>query len=316
MADQKQWRVTVIDSIAPHALEALEAQCLVTRYDDPAAADWTEHAHAIITRTTPITGEAIAAAKHIKLIAKHGIGVDHIDLGAAKAKGVAVINTPGTNAQSVAELTVMFAIAAARNTRPAETAMRQGAAGDTLNWKGFEIAGRRIGIVGLGNVGRKTAPIFRLGFNCHVSAYDPYIGDSPFDALGVHRMTSLEALLRETDILCMHVPLTDETRGMIGAAEIDLLPKGALIVNCARGGVVDEAALYEALSASRIAAAGSDVFVQEPPPVNHPLFSLPNFLSTPHIGAATADSGRRSGDTVVQHVIDILNGHPPVSSVI
>ena len=189
--------------------------------------------------------------------------------------------------------------------------MRKGNPGDTFQWRGFEISGRRVGIVGLGNVGRRTAPIFKHGFNCHVTAYDPYITDAPFQQLDIDRANSLDALIASTDILVTHVPLNEETRGMIDAATMARMPKGAVIINAARGGVVDEEALFTALTSGHIFAAATDVFVTEPPAIDHPLLTLPNFLATPHIGAATHDSARRSGETVVRYVMDILDGHPP-----
>ena len=313
--ESERFEVFLIDSIDPVAAAKLAETCTVVDKNDPAIGEWPQRAHAIITRTAKVPGDLIAEAKRLKVIAKHGIGVDHIDVKAAKAHGIPVINTPGTNAQSVAELTMMLAIAAARNTRPAEAALRTGDPGDTFTWRGFDIAGRRVGIVGLGNVGRKTAPIFKHGLSCAVAAYDPYIDNTPFEALGVARAGSLDSLLQQTDILCLHVPLTEETHGMIGARELALLPREALVINAARGGIVDETALCDALTSGRIYAAGSDVFAVEPPSADHPLLQCPNFIATPHIGAATADSSRRSGETVVRLVLDILNGGDPVTLV-
>ncbi len=312
---EEKFEVFLIDSIDPGAAAKLAETCTVIDSGDPEIHDWPERAHAIITRTAHISGDGIARSKRLKVIAKHGIGVDHIDLQAAKARGIPVINTPGTNAQSVAELTLMLAIAAARNTRPAEAALRTGDSGDTFTWRGFDIAGLRVGIVGLGNVGRKTAPIFKSGLNCPVMAYDPYITDEPFSALGVTRAPSLDALLEQSDILCLHVPLNEETRGIIGARELALLPERALVINAARGGIVEEDALFQALDSGRIYAAGTDVFATEPPPADHPLLTCRNFIATPHIGAATADSSKRSGDTVVRYVLEILNGGAPTTLV-
>ena len=313
--DGEKFEVFLIDSIDPGAAAKLAETCTVIDSGDPDIGQWPDRAHAIITRTAYVSGDQIARSKRLKVIAKHGIGVDHIDLDAAKARGIPVINTPGTNAQSVAELTLMLAIAAARNTRPAEAALRTGNSGDTFTWRGFDIAGLRVGIVGLGNVGRKTAPVFKNGLNCPVAAYDPYITDHPFETLGVSRAASLDALLVEADILCLHVPLNEETRGMIGARELALLPDRALVINAARGGIVEENALFEALNEGRIYAAGTDVFAVEPPPADHPLLTCRNFIATPHIGAATADSAKRSGDTVVRLVLEILNGGEPTTLV-
>lgn len=305
--------VHLVDSISERGIALLAEHCVVVPADDPAIADWPARADAIITRTTPVTAEQIARAEKVRVIAKHGVGVDHIDLEAARARGIPVINTPGTNAQSVAELSCMLTIAAARNATRAEQALRQGTAGDTFTWRGVEIAGRRVGIVGLGNVGRKVAPIFANGFGCPVAAYDPYIDDHPFERLGVERISSLEALLARSDILLVHTPLNDETRGMIGADAIARLPDGAIVVNAARGGIVEEAALAEALATGKLRAAAADVFAVEPPPVDHPLLALPNFVATPHIAAATWDAADRSGTAVAQAVLDVLEGREPPS---
>lgn len=298
--------IYIIDSIAESAIDAFAEHAEVVRHDNPARHDWPEHAHAIVTRTTPISADQIGRAKSLRVIAKHGIGLDHIDLAAARASGIPVINTPGTNAQSVAELTVMMAISIARKAGGAEAALRRGAPGDTAQWRGFEIAGRRVGIVGLGNVGRKTAPIFRQGFACPVVAFDPYIDDAPFQALDVARAPSLNDLLRQTEILCLHVPLNEETRGMIGGVEMALMPANGLVINVARGGVVDEAALHDALAEGHLFGAATDVFVEEPPHRDHPLLSVPNFVATPHIGAATTNSAQRSGIVTVEKVLAIL----------
>lgn len=305
--------VHLVDSISEPGVALLAERCTVIAADDPAIADWPARADAIITRTTPVTAGQIARAEKIRVIAKHGVGVDHIDLDAARARGIPVINTPGTNAQSVAELTCMLTIAAARNATRAEQALRQGTAGDTFTWRGVEIASRRVGIVGLGHVGRKVAPIFANGFGCPVAAYDPYIENDPFERLGVERAASLEALLARSDILLVHTPLNDETRGMIGAAAIARLPDSAIVVNAARGGIVEEAALAEALVAGKLRAAAADVFVAEPPPVDHPLLALPNFVATPHIAAATWDAADRSGAAVARAVLDVLEGREPPS---
>lgn len=299
-------RIYVIDSISEDAMAQLAARHDVVRFDDPARHDWPDHAHVIINRTTPVTADQIARAKHLELIAKHGIGVDHIDLGAAKAHGVTVINTPGTNARSVAELTVMMAVAVARKIPQAEAALRAGAPGDTAQWRGFEISGRRAGIIGLGNVGSQTAAILRHGYGCVVSAHDPYLKVERFAELGVERAETLEALLRSSDLVCLHVPLTDETHHMINANTLAWIPRGSILINTARGGVMDEAAVADALTSGHLFGAATDVFESEPPITNHPLLSCPNFIATPHIGAATKDSARRSGEVTVNIVLKHL----------
>jgi len=309
-------KIYVLDPISDEACSLMAETHTVIRWDDPAAANWPEDADAIINRTKLTTGDQIRAAKNLKLIVKHGIGVDHIDLDAARDCGVAVCNTPGTNAQPVAELTVMAAIAAARNATAAERALRLGKAGEPFNWRGGEIAGKRIGLVGLGNIGRKVAPMFSHGFGCSVAAVDPYIGEEVFAALSVRHCETLEAMLPEIDILSLHCPLTAETRHMLNATTLALLPKGALLINTARGGIVDDIALADALESGHLNAAALDVFESEPVDPSHRLLSLPNVVATPHIGGHSHESGRRSGMAVVDTVLDALDGNPPRNRIV
>ena len=302
-------RVFITDTVGQAALDMLEGFVDLTLWDDPAVGNWPAEADILVNRTNPVSAAQIGAATRLVAIVKHGIGVDHVALDAAAARGIPVVNTPGTNAQSVAELTCMLAIAAARNATQAERAMQEPEGpGDAYRWRGREIAGRRVGIVGLGNVGQKSAPIYRHGFGCDVSAYDPYITDAPFETLGVQRKERFEALLNGCELLLLHVPLTEETRHMVNAEALDRLAPDAIVVNTARGGVVDDAALLDALESGRIAGAGCDVFETEPPPRDYPLIGHPKCVTTPHIGAATLESAERTGIATAEAVLAILRG--------
>lgn len=304
-------KIYVLDTISEDAIAYLASRHTVIRPNDPAAANWPEDADAIINRTRPTTAEQINAAKRLKIIAKHGIGVDHIDLAAAKARGIPVTNTPGTNARAVAELTVMMVIAAARNATAAERALRRGTAGEPFNWRGAEITGKRIGLVGLGNIGRAVTPMFRSGFGCTVAAVDPYIEDSVFETHKVTRFNSIADMLPQTDILSLHCPLTPDTRHLIDAAALAALPAGAILVNTARGGIVHDEALADALAHGPLAAAALDVFEREPVDPGHRLLTLPNLVATPHIGGHSHESGDRSGMAVADIVLEVLDGKPP-----
>ncbi|MEQ9490640.1 MAG: hydroxyacid dehydrogenase [Alphaproteobacteria bacterium] len=304
-------KIYILDPISEDAIAYLASRHTVIRPDDPAAANWPEDADAIINRTRPTTAEQINAAKCLKIIAKHGIGVDHIDLDAAKARGIPVTNTPGTNARAVAELTVMMVIAAARSATAAERALRQGTAGEPFHWRGAEITGKRVGLVGLGNIGRAVTPMFRLGFGCTVAAVDPYLEDTVFETHGVTRYASVADMLPEVDILSLHCPLTPETRHLIDAAALAAMPPGAILVNTARGGIVHDDALADALENGPLAAAALDVFEREPVDPGHRLLTLPNLVATPHIGGHSHESGDRSGMAVAEIVLEVLDGKPP-----
>ena len=301
--------VYVLDPISPRALARLGAE--VVDWRDPAVAAWPDHADAVITRTSPVAAADIARARRLRVIGKHGVGVDNIALDAARARGIPVVNTPGANADGVAELVLALALAAARHLLAADRALREGRLAQANLPAGHELAGRRLGIAGFGQVGRRVADLFVRALRTPVAAYDPALGAEAIRAAGAAPAASIAALLAESDVLSLHLPLTAGTRGIIGARELALMPEGGILVNTARGGIVDETALAEALARGRPAAAASDVFVVEPPPVDHPLLRLPNFIATPHLGGATEEALDRVGLLVAEQVLEVLAGKPP-----
>jgi len=240
---------------------------------------------------SPATAGLIAAAPRLRLIQKIGVGVNTIDLDAARARGIPVCNLPGTNARAVAELTLALMLAALRRLPLFHTAMREGRGFvlDPASQDGLgELGGRTVGLVGYGAVPRVLAPILRA-MGCRVI----YTARNPRgDAAGEFR--PLHALLAEADVISLHVPLTAETERMIDAAAFARMRSGAVLVNTARGGLVDQAALVAALRGGRLAAAGLDVFDDEPPAAQEPLLSLPNVVLTPHIGWLTTGTFDRS----------------------
>jgi D-3-phosphoglycerate dehydrogenase len=303
--------VHVLDPISPRALERLAAETAVIDWRDPAVADWHGEAEGVIVRTARVTAADLARAPRLRVIGKHGVGVDNIDIAAARARGVAVVNTPGANADAVAELTLTLALASARHVVAADRGLRAGQVGKALLSSGRELAGRRLGIAGFGQVGRRVADLFARALRCPVTAYDPGLADAVIRAAGATPVASLDALLAASDIVSLHLPLSAETRSAIGARELALMPEGAILINTARGGIVDETALAVALAQGRPAAAASDVFVIEPPPPDHPLFRLDNFIATPHLGAATVEALDRVGLVVVEEVLAVLAGRAP-----
>jgi D-3-phosphoglycerate dehydrogenase len=298
----------VLDPISPLALARLGPD--VVDWRSAAVADWPQTADAIIVRTSPVTAADIARAGHLRVIGKHGVGVDNIALDAARARGIAVVNTPGANADAVAELVLALALVAARHVVALDHALRQGSLVGSPP-TGRELAGCRLGIAGFGQVGRRVAALFARALGAGVAAYDPAVSADAIRAAGGVRAASLDALLAENDVLSLHLPLTAATRGLIGARELALMPAGSILVNTARGGIVDELALAEGLRRGTPAAAASDVFLAEPPPLDHPLLALPNFIATPHIGAATREALDRVGLLVAEQVLEVLAGRRP-----
>jgi phosphoglycerate dehydrogenase-like enzyme len=237
----------------------------------------------------PCSAAMIAAAARLRLIQKIGVGVNTIDLEAAKARGIPVCNLPGTNARAVAELTLALMLTTLRRLLRFDTALRGGVWSDALMRDGLgELGGRTVGLVGYGAVPRLLAPVL-AALGCRVV----YTSRNPkTDAIGEWR--SLDALLAESDVVSLHVPLSPDTENLIDAAALAQMRPGAVLINTARGGLVDQTALSEALRSGRLAAAGLDVFAEEPPQSSDSLLSLPNVVITPHIAWLTTGTFERS----------------------
>ena len=253
----------------------------------------------IVRSATKVTRRLIDAAPELRWVARAGAGLDNIDVEAARARGITVLNVPGANAVAVAELTFGLLIALLRQIPAADASLRRGE-WDRARWKGGELRGRTLGIVGLGRIGRAVAARARA-FEMPCVGHDPYVDGASIRALGVEPLP-LEALLPRAQILTLHLPLTPETRGLIGAAELAKLPRGALVVNAARGGLVDEEALHAALRSGALGGAALDVFATEPPGASS-LLSLPNVVATPHVGAATAEAQEAVGEEIVRLLV-------------
>ncbi len=249
----------------------------------------------LIVGLDPVTA-AVLDAGPLRVVVRFGSGTDNIDLAAAGQRGAKVASTPGANARSVAELTIGLLLALARHLVLHDREVRSGA------WSrhtGIELAGRRLGIVGYGAVGRQVAAIARA-IGMEVVASDPFVREADVP------LVDLKALLTSSDAVTLHAPLADDTRGMIGAAELARMRPHALLVNTSRGGLVDERALAETLAAGRIRGAAFDAFEREPPEAS-PLLALDNFIASPHAGAATVEAARRTGVAAVR---ELLAGRP------
>ena len=306
-------KIHVFDLIHPRAVSLLREQAEMVGWEDPAVTDVSD-ADAILVRTSKVPREMMEKSRKLKVIAKHGVGTDNIDLVAAKERGVMVVFTPEANMQSVAELVFGLLLAVARQVTEGDRALRAGALQTMAprNLSGLELSGRTLGLLGLGRIGQRVAAIAKSAFNMRVVGYDPYLPDSEFTRLGIDKAMNLQTLLSLADFVSISMPRTPETENIINETSLAMCKPNAILVNTSRGGLVDEEALFHALQKGQIRGAASDVFVTEPPAKDTPLLGLPNFIGTPHIGAATEESLIRMGETAVQEILRVLNGEKPL----
>jgi D-3-phosphoglycerate dehydrogenase len=276
--------------LAPQAVAILEAAGCVIHYMPPypsgaAVAELATRvqADAILARQGQVDAKAIAASSRLRIVARHGVGVDEVDLTAAAARGVMVTNTPGANAAAVAEHTLALILALVKDIRPLGAVIAAGGWRDPAR-PGRDVAGLRLGLVGCGAIGLAVARLAGA-FGMTVASSDPALPQGGLP--GIARVADLRALAAGSDVLSVHCPLTAGTRGLVGAAVLAAMPRGGFVVNTARGGILDEAALLAALNAGQIAGAALDVFEDEPPPADHPLRDHPCVLATPHVAGST-----------------------------
>ena len=272
---------------------------------------------AVISRKGKITREQMAkSAGRLRIIARTGVGVDpsRVDLEAAKELKIWVTNQPGSNAVSVAELVFGQMIALVRHTHEANRAVKENRWSDYLKFIGSELAGKTLGIIGMGNIGARMALRARA-FEMNFLVYDPYIPESHVTALG-GKWVSLHELLADSDFVTIHCPLNRETRGIVGQKGLALMKPSAFLLNAARGGIVDEDALCRVLQQKKIAGAALDVIADEPPAKDHPLFKLDNVLWTPHLGAVTLEASQRGEWGAAEEVIRVLERKRPKNPVV
>ncbi len=264
-----------------------------------------ESADAILVRSaTKVDAQAIAAAKNLKIIARAGVGLDNVDIPAATAAGVLVVNAPTSNIVSAAELAVGLLLASARNIVPANLALKNGKWARS-KFSGTELQGKTVGIIGMGKIGLLVAK--RLsGFDMKFLAYDPYVKQAPAGGPEI-KMVEFDDLLIESDFITIHIPKTAETAGLIGQQALAKVKPTVHIINAARGGVLDESALYQAIIEGRVAGAGLDVFATEPC-TDSPLFELDQVVATPHLGASTEEAQEKAGVAVAESVVAFFSG--------
>ena len=303
-------KILVSDKLADEALEVLRKEADVD-YFEPTPEELLasiEKYDAIIVRSrTKVPAEVIEKGKNLKVIGRAGVGVDNIDVKKATEKGIPVVNAPRGSTHSVAELVFGHMISLARHISYADRALRE-ERWEKNRLKGIEIQGKTLGIIGFGRIGQEVWKLAQaFGMSC--IAYDPYIPREIMEKKGA-RYGSVEDVLRGSDFITIHALLTDETRHMISDAQFDIMKKSAYIINCARGGIIDEEALYRALKEKKIAGAALDVFEKEPPGKS-PLFEFDSIEFTQHLGASTVEAQIRAGVTAAEQVLKVLKGEKP-----
>ncbi|AMW11942.1 hypothetical protein A4E84_22025 [Streptomyces qaidamensis] len=300
--------VLVADPLSPVALALLGSDVDVRHCDGtnrPALLAAVESADALLVRSaTRVDAEVLDAAPRLKVIGRAGVGLDNVDVQNAALRGIAVVNAPTANVVSAAEMTCALILASARHLLPAGTALRQGR-WERSRYTGVELSGKTLGVIGFGRIGTLVAERM-AAFGMDIVAHDPHLGGVSPDGVG---LLPLEELLRRADVITIHLPRTAETIGLIGRAELAAMKPTALLVNVARGGIVDEQALHDALVSGRIAGAALDVYGQEPC-TGSPLFELDNVTPTPHLGASTSEAQDRAGVTVVEAALKALFEQP------
>jgi D-3-phosphoglycerate dehydrogenase / 2-oxoglutarate reductase len=303
-------KVLVADPVAPEGVEILKKHADVDvktgLKPEELAAIIGEYEGLMVRSETRVTAKIIEAGHKLQVIARAGVGIDNIDVEAATQRGIVVVNAPTANTMAAAEHTIALMMALARNIPQAHESLREGA-WKRQNFVGVEVRNKTLGIVGLGNVGSEVARRVQ-GFHMRVLGFDPYV--SPQYARNLHvDLVTLEEIFKEADFITLHVPLTPQSRNMIGPRELAIMKPTVRIINCARGGLIDEKALDQALREGRVAGAALDVFAQEPPR-DCPLLKNDKVIVTPHLGASTHEAQANVAIDAAEQIISVLNGQP------
>lgn len=314
-------KIYVLDAFHPAGPEWLASRAEVIPFNDPRSANWHADADGVMVRMRPMTAEDYKKAAKLRAIVKQGVGIDTIDLEAAKAHGIVVANTPGINAEAVSEMALALALGVSRRLGQFDRMIRAGEPIERPRFLGIALQEKTVGVIGMGNIGVRAAAKFHAAFGCKILAYDPFYQPAspardPWAAIPHERVHDLAALWPRLDLVTLHVPLTDATAGMVGREALAAMPPGAIVVNVSRGGIVDEQALYESIRSGHTFGAGIDVWEErEPPDASHPLLSLPTVVATPHAAGGTRETQERASLQVAQELLKILQGEEPISRV-
>lgn len=303
--------ILVCDPVSPKGVALLQQRSefkvtvLEKRLPEAELIPVVQDVDALVVRSeTKITRKVIEAAPRLRVVGRAGVGVDNVDVEAATQRGVVVMNTPSGNTISTAELTFSMLMALARKIPQAHLSMKSGK-WDRKQFQGVELQGKILGILGMGRIGTEVARR-AIAFGMRVLAYDPYITLSRAKTLQVELMEQIDELLSRADFITVHMPISDETKGMLNAAAFAKMKKGVRILNCARGGIVNETDLCAALEGGQVAGAALDVYETEPPPAEFPLRNLPQVIMTPHLGASTEEAQENVGIEVAEAITDFL----------
>lgn len=306
-------RVLIPQDIAPAGKQFLLDQgyelVIGSGYSDECIKKEIVDCDAVIVRNFPFTKEMILAGKNLKVIARHGVGLDNIDVKAATELGIQVVFAPESNAISVAEHTLGFILAAAHQFPLCDRETKKGHFEFRHTLNAHDIEGKTLGIIGFGRIGKLVAQKAKNGLGMRVIVYDPFLGSGI--SIEYEKADSLQALLPACDYVTLHIPLSEETRNLIGKNEFQLMKKDACIINAARGGIINENDLYDALVSHTIAMACLDVFVEEPVNKNLPLLSLDNIIVTPHSATLTKECVQRMGMHAAMGIDEVLTGKTP-----
>ncbi len=265
-------------------------------------------ADGVTIRTALLPAEVLERGERLKVVSRHGVGFDNVDLDYLNRRGIPMALTTDANATSVAEHVLFMMLHLAKQGARFDRATRTGDWARRNSLETVDIGGRHLLIIGFGRIGKEVAKLCQA-FRMQISVYDPYVPDDVVQAAGCRPVGDFRAVLGETDIVTLHMPLTDDSRHMIGEAELAALPRHAFVINCARGGIVDEAALHDALTSGGIAGAGLDVFEQEPPAKDHPIFALENVILSPHSAGLTVECAKRMAVSTVKNVLGGIDGN-------
>lgn len=313
----RQWQVLLpekMDETGPESISDFAESTWLSEYDDhDALLEDVEKYDAMIVRAASlqVTEDLLDRAENLKVVSKHGVGVDNIDIPAASEQSVIVCNTPGANAQAVAEHTLGLVLAVRKRIREADRDLRNGV-WQRDKYASPELREATLGVFGCGDIGTNTTRFAaQIGAEC--LAYDPYLAEDDVP-VNVEKVGSKAELFDRSNIVCVHAPLTDETRGAISTAELEQLGADGILVNTSRGGIVDEDALVTALENDDLAGAGVDVFVEEPPGQDHPLMELGDAILTPHIAGTTTTSARKKSLRAAENIRTVYNGNIPDST--
>lgn len=311
-------KVLVVQPIHEEGIKLLKSAGLEVIYasnpDPKVVAGEIKGIDGVIVRTAPFNKDVIENADKLKVISRHGVGVDNIDIEEASKRGIFVLNTPGVNDISVAEHTLAMILALAKRIKEMDRAVRDGRFNIREEYSAIDLDGKVLGIIGFGKIGSLVAKKCRYAFNMEILVYDPYVKEERVNEVE-GRLVDLKILLKESDFVSIHTPLTNETKHLIGEKELKLMKPTSFIINIARGPIWDEKALAKALSEGWIRGAGTDVFEEEPPREDNPLLKIDNILLTPHMAALTKECVIRMATGAAKNVIDILSGKIPSSIV-